>query len=128
MWQIFNDGVDPYLRNVKDILAGHRLARPEKCPRKVYDLMLRCWDLEASNRPEFSEIAEKIVRILRKLPSNPYANRLSTATFEGNKIFLFFILFYLFFLNISLLKIGIEKFRKKLSIKIKNMKNKNKIK
>jgi len=32
------------------------LEQPSTCPREIYDLMLECWRVEASQRPAFREI------------------------------------------------------------------------
>lgn len=36
---------------------NERLPKPEKCPKGVYDLMLRCWSFKAKKRPAFRELA-----------------------------------------------------------------------
>jgi len=38
------------------ILGGYRHPKPDKCPAGVYNLMLNCWNVNASLRPSFAEI------------------------------------------------------------------------
>lgn len=41
-------------REVLDqIQRGYRMPRHENCPEKIYDYMLRCWDVSPDNRPTF---------------------------------------------------------------------------
>jgi serine/threonine protein kinase len=35
------------------IQHGYRMPRHDNCPDKIYDYMLRCWDLSPDNRPTF---------------------------------------------------------------------------
>lgn len=39
------------------IEAGERLATPDDCPLRLYELMYRCWSYEPSKRPNFSQVA-----------------------------------------------------------------------
>lgn len=32
---------------------GYRMSRPENCPEKLYECMLRCWEVSPDNRPTF---------------------------------------------------------------------------
>lgn len=36
---------------------GYRLQRPIICTDELYELMLRCWNADADERPTFAEIA-----------------------------------------------------------------------
>ncbi|CAD5115629.1 DgyrCDS4586 [Dimorphilus gyrociliatus] len=61
MWETFENGDKPYkgMRGqeiLEFIDAGHRLKQPNRCPEKLYELMLRCWSHEAEDRPSFQEI------------------------------------------------------------------------
>lgn len=42
------------------ILKGIRLKKPDSCPEDLYDIMYRCWNIEARARPNF-EMIEKIL-------------------------------------------------------------------
>lgn len=37
-------------------LPPPRLPQPRVCPREIYDLLLECWNVDASQRPTFREI------------------------------------------------------------------------
>nr|XP_054769216.1 activated Cdc42 kinase-like [Lytechinus pictus] len=37
-----------------------RLERPEACPQKIYELMLRCWAHEPESRMSFAELHEEL--------------------------------------------------------------------
>jgi serine/threonine protein kinase len=79
-WEVFSNGTKPY-RDVSNhsmiaaVLRGHRLPRPEACPSQMYglrrviaryiniiacshryDLMLRCWQLDAADRYGFAQL------------------------------------------------------------------------
>ncbi|GAU98565.1 hypothetical protein RvY_09694 [Ramazzottius varieornatus] len=61
-WEILMKGVKPFT-GVKNneviglIEAGERLATPDDCPLRLYELMYRCWSYEPSKRPNFSQVA-----------------------------------------------------------------------
>ncbi|XP_064539670.1 protein sevenless [Drosophila montana] len=57
-WEIFTLGQQPYAaRNNFEVLAhvkdGGRLQQPERCPEKLYSLLLQCWRCEPWERPSF---------------------------------------------------------------------------
>ncbi len=61
LWEIATYGKSPYpgveLANVYHLLdSGYRMEMPETCPHNVYELMKRCWQWEAVNRPSFEQI------------------------------------------------------------------------
>lgn len=66
--------------NLDEIKAGNRLSRPEKCPSRIYNLMLQCWDIDPERRPTFSDISEFIMNFFDRLDPNPFANKLSTSS------------------------------------------------
>ena len=39
---------------------GYRMPMPHGTPLKVYDIMNRCWEYDASHRPNFSEIEREM--------------------------------------------------------------------
>lgn len=46
------------------IAAGTLPPNPDRCPRVVYDkLMMSCWAIDPSNRPDFTELHDLIVRL-----------------------------------------------------------------
>lgn len=41
-------------RDVLDqIERGYRMSRPDICPESMYEIMLKCWDKKAEERPTF---------------------------------------------------------------------------
>ena len=66
-----------------------RLERPEACPVKVYEILLKCWKHEPEKRPSFAEICEELpkVRIFKvfvSLTSNKIAIRKKTCGLNLN--------------------------------------------
>jgi len=60
-WEIFSKGGTPYqgMTNTRArelIDSGYRMPAPDGTPDEVYQLMLRCWQYEADDRPHFAEI------------------------------------------------------------------------
>lgn len=45
------------------VMAGYRMSTPAKMPEQVAALMRRCWDHDASKRPNATEIREELERI-----------------------------------------------------------------
>jgi len=75
LWEIFSlgnkpYGFDPYEETKTKILAGHRLPCPDPLEyidggSSVYDdVMMKCWEADASNRPEFTSISNKLEVLL----------------------------------------------------------------
>ncbi|WIA33379.1 hypothetical protein OEZ86_006515 [Tetradesmus obliquus] len=61
LWEVFANGSEPYAAQndqevVQSVLSGARLARPPRCPREVYQLMLHCWAAQPEQRPSFTDI------------------------------------------------------------------------
>ena len=50
--------------------GGHRLERPDNCPEELYNLMTKCWELNAENRPSFSTLLEQIEQLQSKAERN----------------------------------------------------------
>lgn len=66
MWEIFSYGQIPYATKnntevLEMLLKGERMAQPQGCPDKLYDLMKRCWLVEPKERPDFDEILSKLI-------------------------------------------------------------------
>ncbi|KAG7168944.1 Tyrosine-protein kinase HTK16-like [Homarus americanus] len=62
LWEMYTFGNQPYgelpgHKVVEMLESKERLPKPEKCPKGVFDLMLRCWNYKASKRPAFGELA-----------------------------------------------------------------------
>jgi hypothetical protein len=57
--------------NVKNILQylknGKHLPIPEFCPRKLFEILLKCWSLNPEERPVFEELCGKLEGIDKEL-------------------------------------------------------------
>ncbi|XP_030843117.1 uncharacterized protein LOC587777 isoform X4 [Strongylocentrotus purpuratus] len=67
MWEMFSYGRKPFAHlSGEEILKTidkprlERLERPEACPLKIYELMLRCWTHEPESRMSFAELHEEL--------------------------------------------------------------------
>ncbi|XP_042898990.1 tyrosine-protein kinase Shark isoform X2 [Parasteatoda tepidariorum] len=63
LWEAVSYGEKPYHGMIgRDILKmferNERLMKPESCPESAYNLMRRCWEYKAEDRPTFAEIYE----------------------------------------------------------------------
>lgn len=62
LWEIFSFGKEPWLGlNLTEILEkistkDKRLPCPDACPSMVYQTMLQCWNVDFSDRPDFSAL------------------------------------------------------------------------
>lgn len=61
LWEIATYGMSPYpgidLTDVYHRLeSGYRMDIPQGCPAEVYELMRKCWQWSASDRPTFKSI------------------------------------------------------------------------
>jgi hypothetical protein len=43
--------------------SGNHLQKPTECPKKVYDLMAKTWDLDPQERPTWAAIVEETRRL-----------------------------------------------------------------
>jgi hypothetical protein len=57
VWEIFHLGcAEPYgnINSFQDLIEflkkGSRLDKPQFCPEMIYDLMLKCWDINPYSR------------------------------------------------------------------------------
>ncbi|KNC73318.1 hypothetical protein SARC_14123, partial [Sphaeroforma arctica JP610] len=70
LWEIFTDGAMPY-REIKThelmtiLEGGFRLQKPASCPQAVYEIMLMCWEWDASSRPTFAELVTKVEGLMQ---------------------------------------------------------------
>ena len=66
LWEVMSMAAMPYttIGNVGLCRAlqidGYRLPAPEGCPAQIYELLLECWNLEASARPSFAQIETRL--------------------------------------------------------------------
>ncbi|XP_053567945.1 tyrosine-protein kinase Mer [Bombina bombina] len=73
MWEISTRGMTPYpgVQNheIYDyLLEGHRLKQPADCLDELYELMYLCWRADPVDRPTFTELKNKLEKLLKSLP------------------------------------------------------------
>ncbi|XP_076859793.1 protein-tyrosine kinase 6 [Brachyhypopomus gauderio] len=61
LYEIFTYGGCPYPGYSNHemfhlILSGYRMPAPPKCPSHIYDIMLKCWEEDAQERPDFRQL------------------------------------------------------------------------
>ncbi|EYC24072.1 hypothetical protein Y032_0014g2299 [Ancylostoma ceylanicum] len=71
LFEIFTLGGLPYptIANedlLSKLLEGHRNAKPQYCHEDIYDLMMRCWDKDPNERPNFTQCIHHLKDQLRK--------------------------------------------------------------
>lgn len=69
MWELFSDGKIPYpsLSNkqvVEEVLSGFRLSKPDKCPESMWNIVMKCWEKNPKDRPNFDEIVKMIIPLV----------------------------------------------------------------
>ena len=65
MWEIFmrcqcapwHHLSQPHFMLRQHLVNGHRLYQPTECPDSVYDIMIRTWNLEPQQRPDFEQLS-----------------------------------------------------------------------
>ena len=68
LYEIMTCGNEPYPGMDEDevlikLEAGYRMPSPNGCPEKLYDIMMECWRKDATNRPTFMIIYQKLMQI-----------------------------------------------------------------
>lgn len=71
MWEIVTLGSVPYpglhasevMKRVRD---GYRLEKPEHCKRELHNIMVKCWDKSADERPSFIDLVQDFELLLIK--------------------------------------------------------------
>lgn len=73
LWEIESGGIRPYnsentYRQVVDkvVYQGYRLEQPSQCSQEIYDIMVRCWKINATERPSFADLAEIFAEKLKE--------------------------------------------------------------
>ncbi|XP_059572134.1 macrophage-stimulating protein receptor isoform X3 [Alligator mississippiensis] len=79
MWELMTRGASPYSEvDPYDIthylLQGRRLPQPEYCPDLLYEVMLRCWSPNPSERPGFCALIGELEQIMASLKGEHYIN------------------------------------------------------
>ncbi|XP_062566096.1 tyrosine-protein kinase Fer-like [Saccostrea cucullata] len=72
MWEIFSSGQIPYSDMKRweaagKVVEGYRMPPPPGTPKSSYEVMLKCWDKEPSNRYCFNAVVEKLTKIIKKV-------------------------------------------------------------
>ncbi|XP_038066666.1 angiopoietin-1 receptor-like [Patiria miniata] len=85
LWEIVTYGSTPYpgiesKSLAERLLDGYRMPKPDNCADAIYDVMLKCWQEQPSNRPSFT----KLVEILEEMNCNPDANDYLSPTVYEN--------------------------------------------
>ncbi|RZF48730.1 hypothetical protein LSTR_LSTR015470 [Laodelphax striatellus] len=68
VWEMLQFGQDPWMGlNGTQILRkidreGERLPRPDTCPPRLYDILLKCWSKNPADRPTFAALREFLLR------------------------------------------------------------------
>ena len=73
-FKIFSWGTLPYINLTNDEVLKRvcdpgciaKLPKPDDCPEKLYDLMLRCWNFNPELRPSFKEVLEVVESMTSK--------------------------------------------------------------
>ncbi|XP_037082735.1 vascular endothelial growth factor receptor 1-like isoform X2 [Pollicipes pollicipes] len=66
MWEFFSLGASPYpgmeydVNFVRRLRDGYRMELPKFSPKEAYRLMLHCWHERPGERPNFTEISERL--------------------------------------------------------------------
>ncbi|KAK6175676.1 hypothetical protein SNE40_014078 [Patella caerulea] len=68
IWELFTRGVTPYpgvegWDLSRYVRSGRRLPKPWFCPDDMYELMLKCWNVNANNRPDFSIVTTELFQM-----------------------------------------------------------------
>ncbi|XP_020384113.1 protein-tyrosine kinase 6-like isoform X2 [Rhincodon typus] len=66
LYETVTHGKTPYpgMNNqevVSMVSKDYRMPCPDECPRKLYEIMLRCWNSRAQNRPSFKALVQMLV-------------------------------------------------------------------
>jgi serine/threonine protein kinase len=70
-WEVLNYGERPYWNwtnqdVLKTIEKCYRLPVPKDCPEFIYNLMIKCWNIDRLKRPKFSDIVIMLDFILKE--------------------------------------------------------------
>ncbi|XP_064610478.1 ack-related non-receptor tyrosine kinase-like isoform X1 [Liolophura sinensis] len=70
LWEMFTYGFQPWagltgqqILETIDKPKCQRLEKPDLCPKEYYDLMLKCWEHDCSERPTFSQMFLRLPQI-----------------------------------------------------------------
>ena len=65
MWEVWSFAMQPYygLTNeevIQLVREGNHLEVPEDCPEMIYEIMTKCWSMDPTCRPSFSELHDML--------------------------------------------------------------------
>ncbi|KAH7639531.1 vascular endothelial growth factor receptor kdr-like [Dermatophagoides farinae] len=72
LWELFALGMAPYTginfdaRFLDKLQSGYRMKRPRFASQSIYELMLKCWSMDANKRPDFSMLAQFFCRYVNE--------------------------------------------------------------
>ncbi|XP_071830284.1 proto-oncogene tyrosine-protein kinase receptor Ret-like [Apostichopus japonicus] len=71
LWEMITMGASPYPgvtseRLYQILKDGYRMSRPEECSEEIYDVMLKCWQDNPTDRPTFVELSEIFENLLEE--------------------------------------------------------------
>jgi len=76
----YNDPSYRFMHQVEDaIVSGIRPKLPDKMPEPIANLIQRCWDADASVRPQFVEILKELPKLVSKYAPKIYFPQVTTA-------------------------------------------------
>ncbi|XP_067137669.1 tyrosine-protein kinase Shark-like isoform X3 [Centruroides vittatus] len=69
LWEALSYGEKPYQgltgREILEMFErNERLAKPANCPNEIYDIMWKCWQYRAEDRPTFAEVHQMMKEIV----------------------------------------------------------------
>ncbi|XP_060771184.1 macrophage colony-stimulating factor 1 receptor-like isoform X2 [Neoarius graeffei] len=92
LWEIFSLGKSPYPNILVDskfykmIKCGYQMNRPDFAPPEMYTIMKTCWNLEPTERPTFSKIAQLIERLLGETPDQTQYQNVQTEELDEEQL------------------------------------------
>lgn len=75
LWEIYTYGEIPYGK-IHDLILqikieeGLRLEQPAECPQELYDMMMKCWNADAQERPDFYQLTTALNLIQARLQTS----------------------------------------------------------
>ncbi|XP_070548061.1 tyrosine-protein kinase FRK-like [Ptychodera flava] len=49
---------------ISSVREGYRMPKPPQCSEELYTIMLSCWNAEPKKRPDFTELAAKLDKLV----------------------------------------------------------------
>ncbi|MCI4381601.1 hypothetical protein PGIGA_G00253930 [Pangasianodon gigas] len=92
LWEIFSLGKSPYPNILVDskfykmIKCGYQMSRPDFALPEMYTIMKMCWNLEPTERPNFSKIVQLIERLLGETPDQTQYRNVQTEELDEEQL------------------------------------------